>query len=61
MDRDVARDARRGRDQRRDDRDADRGDQRRDDRDAAPREAQRAAPPIVERERAIVPLDPPSR
>ena len=47
------------RDERRDDRS--RNDDRRDDEDTRHREPRRADAPIVERERAIVPLDPPTR
>ena len=55
----------RGRPDRREDpapeRGAERGTDRRDEGDGRPREPQRADAPIVERERAIVPLDPPAR
>jgi sporulation protein YlmC with PRC-barrel domain len=49
------------RDDARDDRSDDRDDDRRDDGDTRRREPQRTDAPIVERERAIVPLDPPTR
>ena len=53
MDREPDRQARRG--------EKDRKDEPRDRGDPRQREPQRADAPIVERERAIVPLDPPTR
>ena len=47
--------------ERREKRPGDRGGERRDDGGGRQREPQRAEAPIVERERAIVPLDPPTR